>query len=229
VSYDTLEGRDRELVQIVERAYRLAEPEHKQFRDKAEQFYKLYRGFSEMRRSIKTKRDQDDAISAAKAEWGADLFIPFAYSTVETIVPRMVAKGPRMIVVPRNEQAIGSVRAMKLVIDAQCKQIDYETVLQVIGKDGLIYGLGIGKTRWRYETRTQIKATPDILTPGRYVEGQPQQVVAFDDAVAERVDPFDFMWDPAATRSTRSSSSSIACGAHPRRSPATSRMASGAR
>jgi hypothetical protein len=79
----------------------------------------------------------------------------------------MVAKGPRMIVVPRDEQALGNVRNMKIVVDAQCKQIDYETILQVIGKDGLIYGLGVGKTRWKYETRMQVKATPHPLEPGR--------------------------------------------------------------
>src|SRR3954470_4760304 len=196
MSYEALEGRERELAQIVERAYRLAEPEHRTFRHKAEGFYKLYRGFTEFRKRARTDfRDRDQAVSAAQDEWGADLFIPFAYSTVETIVPRMVAKGPRMIVVPRDERAINSVRAMKLVIDAQCKNIDYETVLQIIGKDGLIYGLGVGKTRWRYEQRTQVKAI-ETLTPGVYHESEPQRIVAFDDAVAERVDPFDFMWDP---------------------------------
>jgi hypothetical protein len=195
VSYE-LEGRDRELTQIVERAYRLAEPEHKTFRAKAESFYRLYRGFTDFREQTRHYRDQDAAVSAAREQWGAELFIPFCFSTVETIVPRMVAKGPRMIIVPRNEQAIGSVRAMKLVIDAQQKNIDYETVLQVIGKDGLIYGLGVGKTRWRYEKRTQVKVIESLVHPGQYTESAPQTVVAFDDAVAERVDPFDFMWDP---------------------------------
>src|SRR4051794_15999984 len=190
-----LEGRDGDLTRIVEAAYRRAEPEHKNFRDKAEEFYRLYRGFTDFRHSLSSARDADQIVSEARSEWGAELFIPFAYSTVETIVPRMVAKGPRMIVVPRDERAINSVRAMKLVIDAQCKNIDYETVLQIIGKDGLIYGLGVGKTRWRYEQRTQVKAI-ETLTPGVYHESEPQRIVAFDDAVAERVDPFDFMWDP---------------------------------
>jgi hypothetical protein len=50
-------------------------------------------------------------VSDAVNTWGAELFIPFCFSTVETIVPRMVAKGPRMIVVPRDEQALGNVHA----------------------------------------------------------------------------------------------------------------------
>jgi hypothetical protein len=196
VSYTTLEGRDGELVQIVERAYQRAEPEHRTFRGKAEEFYRLYRGFSDFRDGASNARDRDQVVADAKAEWGAELFIPFCFSTVETIIPRMVAKGPRMIVVPRDEQALGNVHNMKIVIDAQCKQIDYESILQVIGKDGLIYGLGVGKTRWKYEQRMQVRATPDALDPTIFREGPPQKVTVFDDAIAERVDPFDFLWDP---------------------------------
>jgi hypothetical protein len=196
VSYDRLDDADQALVKIVERAYKLAEPEHKSFRDKADEFYKLYRGFSEWRRDQTPYRDQDQVLAEARAQWGAELFIPFVYSTVETIIPRMVAKGPRMIIVPRDEQALGNVHNMKIVVDAQQKQIDYETVLQVIGKDGLIYGLGVGKTRWKFETRVEVKATRDEYDPELFREGVPQKVVWFDDAVAERVDPYDFMWDP---------------------------------
>jgi hypothetical protein len=196
MSYDVLEGRDRELVQIVDRAYQRAEPEHRTFRGKAEEFYRLYRGFTDFREHARDFRDRDAAVSAAVSEWGAELFIPFIYSTIETIIPRMVAKGPRMLVVPRDEQAFGNVRNMKIVVDAQCKQIGYEIVLQVIAKDGLIYGIGVGKTRWKYEKRLQVRAEPSPLNPSLFVEGQPRDVVAYDDAVAERVDPFDFMWDP---------------------------------
>jgi len=192
-----LEGLERELVQTVEDAYRRAEPEHRQFRLKAEEDYKLYRGFSEFRNdNASAYRDADEVISEAKNEWGAELFIPFAYSTVETIVPRMVSTNPRMIVVPRDAQALGNVRNMKLVVDSQQKQIGYETILQTIAKDGLLYALGVGKTRWRYEKRLQTVAIQDPRNPEAFIEGPPTETCTFDDAVAERVDPFDFLWDP---------------------------------
>jgi hypothetical protein len=195
-----LEGREHELQQIVEKAYLCAEPEHKSFRSKAEEFYRLYRGFTDFRDAVGRShfRDADDVVSSAQEQWGAELFIPFAYSTVETIIPRMVAKGPRMIVVPRDEAAFGNVRNMKIVVDAQQKQINYEVVLQTIGKDGLIYSLGVGKTRWKLESRMRVRAMPDPTDPTgeRFVEGAPEKYTCFDDAVAERVDPFDFLWDP---------------------------------
>lgn len=196
-----LEGRERELVQIVEHAYQRAEPEHRQFRLKAEEDYRLYRGFTEWKQgNAKRARDADEVIGEAREEWGAELFIPFAYSTVETIVPRMVSTRPRMIVVPRNEQAMGNVRNMKLVIDGQQKNIGYETILQVIAKDGLIYSLGVGKTRWKYEKRFQTIAIPDPSDPTgeRFIESPPTEICTYDDAIAERVDPFDFLWDPLA-------------------------------
>jgi hypothetical protein len=199
VSYTALDDADRELAEVVIKAMARAEVEHKSFRDKADEFYRLYRGFTDFRKDVAHGhyRDADQVVAAAQDEWGAELFIPFCYSTVETIGPRMVAKGPRMIVVPRDEQALGNVRHMKIVVDAQQKQIGYETILQIIGKDGLIYGLGVGKTRWKYEQRVRVKAVPNPSDPtGSFIEGIPQKYTCFDDAIAERVDPYDFFWDP---------------------------------
>jgi hypothetical protein len=85
---------------------------------------------------------------------------------------------------------------MKIVVDAQQKQINYETILQVIAKDGLLYALGVGKTRWKYEKRLQTLAVEDPANPETFIEGPPVQTCTFDDAIAERVDPFDFLWDP---------------------------------
>lgn len=192
----TLPDAEQALVDQVTSCYRRAEPEHEVFRRQAEKFYGLYRSFQDFRSQAVSHRDQDEVVSEAKKTWGAELFIPFIYSTIETIVPRMVAHRPRMIIVPRNEQALGSVRNMKIVVDAQQKQIDYETILQTIAKDGLIYSLGVGKTRWRYETRMQTQLVPSASDPELFQQGPAKRSVTFDDAVAERVDPFDFMWDP---------------------------------
>jgi hypothetical protein len=190
------DGPEYDLVKRVEYAYNQAEPEQRTFRSRAERFYTLYRSFSDFRDQASGVRSRDEVVSEAKKSWGAELFIPFCYSTVETILPRMVANGPRMIVVPRDPDAVGSVRNMKIVIDAQQKQIDYQSILQTIGKDGLIYGLGVGKTRWRYETRYTVQTVPTVEAPDIFTAMPAQKTVTFDDAVAERVDPFDFLWDP---------------------------------
>jgi hypothetical protein len=73
-------------------------------------------------------------------------------------------------------------------------------VLQVIGKDGLIYGLGVGKTRWRYETRMQTKADAvDSFDPALFVEGAAGQgrarsMTRWPSASTRST----FLWDPLA-------------------------------
>ena len=184
---------DELLVKTVERAYKMAEPEHKAFRAKAEKYYALYRSYSDLK-TKKDARDRDEAIYQAQKTYGTELFIPFIYSTIETIVPRMVAHRPRMLIVPRNEQALGSVNNMKLVVDAQQKQINYELILQNIAKDGLIYGLGIGKTRWKFETRIEVKVAPSEFN-----------AEIFEQACRRRS-------PPSTTRSPSASIRSTSCG-----------------
>lgn len=195
-----LSDTSRELVERVRSFHTAAEAEHKQFRDHAGEFYGLYRGFNDFRDTHRgaTSRDVDLAIRDAKREWGAELFIPFSFRTVETILPRMVAHRPRMLVLPQDQQALGNVENMRLTIDKQQKQIGYELVLQTIAKDGLIYGLGVQKTRWRKEYRNVRGITQSTYDPDAYVDGERERVCTFDDAVAERVDPWNFFWDPYA-------------------------------
>jgi hypothetical protein len=220
---------ERSQVAQVERCYRAAEPEHSTFRRKAEEFYRLYRGFTDFRGRAKDARDRDEVIYEAQKQWGAELFIPFCYSTVETIVPRMVAMNPRMIVVPRNEQAYGSVKNMKIVVDAQQKQIDYPTTLQTIAKDGLIYSLGVGKTRWKFTTRMQTKIVPSMSNPEIFVETPPEKTspsTTPSPSASTRSTSSGIRWP---TRSTLASGSFTASGAHPPSSPGWCSRASGAR
>src|SRR5262245_57993692 len=97
----TLPDADQALVDRVTSRYKFAEPTHNAFRSQAEKFYSLYRGFQDFK-SRARRGDRDEVITQAKKTWGAELFIPFVYSTIETIVPRMVAHRPRMIIVPRD-------------------------------------------------------------------------------------------------------------------------------
>jgi hypothetical protein len=75
-------------------AYGAAEQEHKQFRTRAGRYYGLYRNLQDFRENNRDRRDRD-VILTARREWGAELFIPFAFRTVETIVPGCSPTGRR--------------------------------------------------------------------------------------------------------------------------------------
>lgn len=189
---------ERQLVQEINNKYRLAdEGAHKDFRDKSDRFYSLYRGVREWSKRVEggDRRDRDLAYREGRERWGAELFIPYAFRTVETVIPRMLAHRPRMLVTPWDEQALGNVNNMRMLLDRQQEQFDYELVVQDIAKDGLIYGLGVQKTGWKKEYRQVSKVTPGIY--GDMTE-QGEKVCTVDDAWVWRVDPLDFLWDPYA-------------------------------
>lgn len=199
----TLNEPNKALVERVQHCFTLAEREHKQFRDHAGEFYALYRNLQDFRQANVDRRDRD-VVRSAKREWGEELFIPYAFRTVETIVPRMLAHRPRINPLPEDQEAFGNVDNMRLMLDKQQERIGYELVLQDICKDGLIYGLGVQKCGWETKKRRVRRIregtaknfgmwVEDVDGDGRY----PEAVIA-DDPYAEWIDPFDFLWDPYA-------------------------------
>lgn len=191
----SLTDEDQALVERVTKHWRCAEDrEHKRFREHAGEFYGLYRGLQDFRREYRDAPDRD-VRHAAEDEYGPELFIPYAYSTVETIVPRMLSNRPRILFLPRDEEAMGNVDNMKLIVDAQQEQMRSELVWQDAAKDGLIYGLGVTKTGWCKESRAG-----KTLEMGQYGDKwvEAKADCGIDDAWIWRVDPFNFFWDPYA-------------------------------
>lgn len=176
---------------------------HRGFREKAEHLYRLYRSYQATKSAWVSAgaRDRDGLIYDAKREWGAELFIPYAFATVEVIVPRAVSHRPRMLVLPRDSESEGKVDVVRQALDAQQEAIDYELTLQDVLRTGMIYNLGVQKTLWRKEyakRRLPKRASlpKQLLGRGAYVEGPLEEVSTFDGPDAEWVDPFDWFWDP---------------------------------
>ena len=68
---------------------------HKKWRDKATHYYSLYHNYTEWRNEMSTdRRDRDLGLRDAKREWGAELFIPYSFATVETILGDMTTVSP---------------------------------------------------------------------------------------------------------------------------------------
>lgn len=188
-----------DLKQIKERVckeHSAAEKQHAVYRRRWNHLYGLYRSYEQFRdeHNATSENDRDRGLAQAKRQWGAELFIPYAFTVVETILPRMLSNRPRMLVLPRDRASEENVENMRSLIDAQQAQMRYEIGLQDTAKSGLIYGLGIQKTFWR-NTLSKRK----VLVPGMsesWVEGYTTR--GWDDPDAEDVDIFDFFWDPFA-------------------------------
>lgn len=184
-----------------------AEKRHKSYRKRWDRYYRLYRSHQQFREQYQnaSEPDRDQGLRDMQREWGAELFIPYSFEVVETILPRAVSNRPRMLVLPRADTREENVENMRMLVDSQQEQVAYELKLQETAKSGFIYGLGIQKSMWRRDVR-QVpvleRATDAQVTGSEWVQGTGQKVL-FDDPDCENVDIFDFFWDPFASELRR--------------------------
>jgi hypothetical protein len=193
--HENLLPEQRSRVEHVVSAVQSAENgEHQRFREKRDRLYARYRNYKELLAEFKETPDPDrPGLGRSTASgYGVPLAINFAFATVETTLPRMLSNRPRMLITPRGPTSEQNVQNMRYLIDSQQERINYELVLQDIGKDGLIPGLGVQKVLWRTDKRKRKMLARGILHPLIVTEGV---VTEFDGPVAERVDPIDFFGD----------------------------------
>lgn len=193
-----LKPEQRAILELVRKRHAAAERFHKVLRDKWSEWYGLFRNYRDFVRAYSetAERDRDGIMHDAKKEWGAELFIPYAYLTVETILPRALSNDPRMLLLPGTPEADYAVEPVKRLIERQQSDMSYGLRLQPTARRGFIYGLGVQKLDWRTKTRKVRRVKPRLLGNGYKVEDGEEAI--YDGPWAEDVDNFDFFWDPAA-------------------------------
>lgn len=170
----------------------------KELRPRWEELYRMYRTHRDLGRHLSQLPGLDQRVSELEDQWGSDLRIPYAFSTVETIVARQLSNNPEMLYLPRDQTAMVNVSNMARTIEAQQEQIRYPLVCQTTAKTGQIYGIGFQKAMWRVEQGKANLLTPATgLNPFEWAQ-ESWTGRAFDDPDAFDVDPFDMAWDPYA-------------------------------
>ena len=163
--------------------------------DRWNTYYGLYRNYRKLAASNAAEPDRD-VLESAKREWGAELFIPYCFATIETIVPRILSSNPRMKVKPLDEEARASAQMIAKLFEQRQNEIKYALQLQPIVRSGLKYGLGVGKTYWDRDARTFKRLEPRILGRG-YKEVDSTETKS-EGPNFEFVDVLDFFWDASA-------------------------------
>lgn len=206
-----LEPQDQQILDRAVSRFQAAKPRHDACRSQWEKWYARYRSYRDFRRdyaSASRPRDVDAVLTSGKRAFRESLIIPYAFSIIETTLPRMLSNNPRMLVLPRAtfdgdraQTAENNVENVRLMIDVQQSAIDYNLILQDVAKSGLIYGLGVQKTWWdqKYRARKVLRRPTLREASGpEWVEGKVDNVLVYDGPCAEAIDVFDFLWDPTA-------------------------------
>jgi len=192
---------DKQLLERVIKVLNTWEPYHKRWGKKADHYYSLYRNYQNWQTALSESNSpngRDAIFRDGQTEFGPELFIPMCFSTVETIVPAMLANPPSLDGIrPRTPASDSNVANVKAMLESQHEQIDYELKLQTVAKDGLIYGTGVQKCYWRKDWRKRRVLVNSVL-PGGGLVPQEMWKLVFDDPDADAVDPKDFIADPFA-------------------------------
>jgi hypothetical protein len=200
------------LVDFVKKRHGEACVRHDYLRKRWEKWYRLYRSRQDFKRTYASTqpRDVDEVLNDARSKFGADLFIPYVYSVIETTVPKLLANNPKMNLTPApvHESAVPNMDltmleehadTLSLVFDRAQTKMRYPVTSQVVAKSGLIYGLGVGKMCWHTEwKRSQPRVERALVHQAdgpEWVTGRYDKMV-YDGPKAEALDIFDWLPDP---------------------------------
>jgi hypothetical protein len=195
---DDLTPEEQSKLEHVLRQFDRAEKLHKLLRPRWNLFYGLYRNYRKLGNDLKaaSPRDRDTVVQEFVRVFGAELFIPYAFSTVETVVPRVLSNDPRMLVLANKPEGEAAVEPVRARFERDQSAINYELKLQDVCRSGLMYGLGWQKTYWEEKYRKGRKFEPRLLGMGEKIVDDRKLV--YEGPQIEAPDIFDMFWDPAA-------------------------------
>lgn len=153
------------------------------YKEKWDRFYRLYRS------------DLDDK----SYPWQSNIFVPYSFSTVETVAPRMVSNRPQIDVMPRDPNDVPYAKLMNTLIDFQWEEMEMDIILPDAVKEMLIYGTMVFKVYWQNEEK-EVEQVVDV-DPSLPELGTVKDTVDMLDErpVIEAVDLYDFFFDPRGT------------------------------
>lgn len=133
------------------------------------------------------------------------VFNPIAWSFIETVVTRMLAKNPVIGYKPREGSDKAQSELMTELFSYWYTKTDQYPKMVSWVKDALIYGTGILKVDWFTSTPRMVKSYQTdengealVGEDGKFVI-QEEPVVDYDDPRTENVNLYDFFIDPKAT------------------------------
>lgn len=170
---------DKAVEKVVERL-EIAEKRQRSDFKRFDRYYKLFRNY----------------IPKGKWAWRSKVFVPYVYSTVITILSKMVANSPVINFVARED---GDDKKAKL--NSQLFSYQWEKVkgfLKLVDwvLVALLFGKGIIKVYWRYEKKRM--KTREFSFGGLRKKIVEKTVILFDGPDFEVLDPLDTFIDPQA-------------------------------
>ena len=126
--------------------------------------------------------------------WQANVFSPYIFSVVETLMPRILDARPDFVVQGRNQDDQAKASKVQSTLDYTWEVATMDPTSESLSRSALIYGTGYLQVSWKKEVRThQFLSTKDLVKK-KYVWKKKKQIF-YDAPYAEHVDNYSLWYD----------------------------------
>ncbi len=127
-------------------------------------------------------------------KWQANVFVPYAQSVIETLIPRVVDARPDFVAQGRTEQDQLKSEKQQQLVDYIWEISKMDRVVEDIVRSSMIFGNGYLQAYWKKDVRKQKFLETKDLTSKKYV-WKTKEKVFYDAPCAEWVDNYALMYD----------------------------------
>lgn len=197
-SADDMTDEQKTILEFVLKCWDASDKLHKGYRDRWNLYYGLSRNYRKLKHDYNnaSPRDRDTLMEEFRRVFGQELFIPYIFTVIETIVPRVFATDPAISVKPNNpdDATFEACEPVKRRFEKDAQISSQALRHQETVRSGLRYGLGVQKLWWESKYRSGYQIKPMASQEGFKVEDN-ERILVFEGPQNLSVDIFDFRWD----------------------------------
>ena len=184
------------LLSTLMQQFTAADVRRQEFYDRWQRQHRLYRSYVEL----------------DKTDWRSKVFMPYSFSVIETILPRLLSEPPKFVVMPVGEDDVEPASSLEQLLDYSVQRTDFYLEVTKAVKSALKHGTGILKSFHRRDMYIGHKAQPimeartammPVPVPG--LDGQPgmdldgnmmfedQEVTLGNERVGTQMVPYEYV------------------------------------
>lgn len=133
--------------------------------------------------------------------WRSKLHVPWSFTVVETIIPKVFARDPKWRAIPESPDfPEDGVQVCNDLLSYQWNRLGMRIKMYDYIKDSLMFSKAYAKTGWKLKMKNQTFMEPQVDEDGvvTFTERK-ESGIEYDDPTVEIVDPYDIYVDPDAT------------------------------
>lgn len=133
--------------------------------------------------------------------WRSKLFIPWSFTVVETIIPKVFARDPKWRAISRSvDFPEDGPQTVQDLLNYQWDRMGMRLKMYDYIKDSLMFSKGYAKVGWKFQMKDKTFMEPIVGKDDKITfEKKQKSEVEYDDPMVEIIDPYDIYVDPDAT------------------------------